>query len=648
VPDLPSDQSEPKANDRRESLGKEPYGEAQPEGIDRRTLLKQGLIAGGLLATGGGAAAALSGCGASGTGATVASDPDPLRRASRVVRPPGSPEPPNVLVVMVDQMRTSPHWIPNARVLPADLPNLTRLSRESVCFESHYTASNDCSPARSTLLTGLYTHQTGCMITGGSTLARGFPTWGTLLREQGYNTYWYGKWHLTHGDNKWHVPHHAHALEPYGFTGGTYPSPDGGPGQGTTVDPYVVDQFAEWFALEGEAEPWCTTVSLVNPHDIAWWYKWTNKVPPEWESPQVTLRLPPNFETSEQVLQGKPRLQVSLQDTAAVSFGPIPYEGPNVTEAWLPFLDLYAMLQRKVDRQVGRVLRILESNPRVAAKTVVVFTSDHGEYGASHGMRGKGASAYEEAIRVPLLVKDPRGVLTKAIRVPRRQLTSSVDVAPLLLTIATGSDRWRREPFYEHLAGRADLARLLADPRVPGRPYILHATDEIVTEYAIETYASDAPLHVTAIRTPTAKFASYANWSPGSVKPITSGEENELYDLTTRSGRLELENLTGSSPLEGEMRALLDKAVREELRRPLPASLKAASKVGFDDYGNTARKAALKSTKRRHERAEREASPPDWNAYNEFVLHTRGSFWRPPFVPGYRLRRKPFHRPRGR
>jgi arylsulfatase A-like enzyme len=476
------------------------------------------------------------------------------------------------------------------------------------------------------------------MITGGSTLSREFPTWGTLMREQGYKTFWYGKWHLTHGDNHWRAPRDEDVLEPYGFSGGTYPSPDGAPGQGTRVDPYVVDQFAEWFAAEGRAEPWCTTVSLVNPHDIAWWYKWTNKVPPEWEAPAVTPSLPPNFETSEMVLQHKPRLQVSLQDTAAVSFGPMPYEGPNVVEAWLPFLDLYAKLQRYVDSQVGRILRILESNSRVAAKTVIVFTSDHGEYGGSHGLRGKGAGAYEEAIRVPLIVKDPRGMLTKAVRVPRRKLTSSVDLAPLLLTIASGSDHWRREPYYEHLAGRADLARMLADPRAPGRPYILHATDEIVTEYAIETYASDAPLHVTAIRTPTAKFASYANWAPGSIEPTTAGEEAELYDLTTHPGRLEIDNLTGRSPLEGKMRALLDRAVQEELRRPLPANLRRASRRGFDDYGNTARKAALKMTRKRRARAEREESMPDWSAYNEFALRTSGSFWRAPLNPGWRPR----------
>ncbi len=116
------------------------------------------------------------------------------------------------------------------------------------------------------------------------------------------------------------------------------------------------------------------------------------------------------------------------------------------------------------------MLDALASRPQVAANTVIVFTSDHGEYGASHGLRGKGAGVYEEAIRVPLIVKDPRGTLTSAPELPRTQLTSSVDVAPLLLTIASGSDDWRTEPRYAHLARRADLAR---DPRRPGRARVV-------------------------------------------------------------------------------------------------------------------------------------------------------------------------------
>ena len=105
-------------------------------------------------------------------------------------------------MILVDQLRF-PQWTTGASVGSGLPPNLDRLRRGAVTFARHYTASNDCTPARATLLTGLHTHQTGCMITGGSTLDHGFPTWGTMLREHGYDTRWYGKWHLTHHDNRW-------------------------------------------------------------------------------------------------------------------------------------------------------------------------------------------------------------------------------------------------------------------------------------------------------------------------------------------------------------------------------------------------------------------------------------------------------------
>ncbi len=119
------------------------------------------------------------------------------------------------------------------------------------------------------------------MITGGSTLDPGFPTWGTMLREHGYHTRWYGKWHLTHHDGNWGRARGERALARYGFAGGTFPSPNGAPGQGWQLDGHIAKQFAKWFKHERRAEPWCTTVSFVNPHDIAWWYVWSNRVAPE-------------------------------------------------------------------------------------------------------------------------------------------------------------------------------------------------------------------------------------------------------------------------------------------------------------------------------------------------------------------------------
>ena len=568
-------------------------------------MIKRGLIAGGLLAGGGAIARVLTDDGD--REAPPATAPAP---ALAHTTPKGRSEKPNILVIVVDQLRF-PQWFspnPGGIGLP---PNLARLSQGAVSFARHYTASNDCSPSRSAMLTGLYTHQTGCMITGGSTLDPGFPTWGTMLREHGYATRWLGKWHLTHGDNHWTELTGERALERYGFDGGVFPSPDGAPGQGWRVDGHIARRFADWFAAEGGSEPWCTTVSFVNPHDIAWWYKWTDRVPAETTAERTVQRLPPNYETPELLLERhKPRLQRSFQETAAASFGPVPFSGPEATEKWLSFLDLYNKIQLEVDRHIGQVMRTLESNPEVAANTVIVFTSDHGEYGASHGLRGKGASAYEESTRVPLLVKDPRGKLTTAPETPRTQLSSSVDLAPLLLTIGIGSDEWRTDPHYSHLAGRLDLAAVLADPGAPGRDYILHATDETVTEFAIEPYAADAPLHIVALRTPQAKFATYSNWPYEGITPKTEGQETELYDYSTHSGRLELHNSAGESPLEEALRAEYERAFVEELREPLPTRLVAAHARGFADYFSTARESSVKAAARRKRRSEREAEGP--------------------------------------
>ena len=565
-------------------------GDSGSRRLDRRTLLKGALAAGGALAGGG----VLADLGKASAGAFP-------RLASRTQSPP------NILVVLVDQLR-APQWFQTGSLASTLMPNLARLGSGGVSFAGHYTAANDCTPARGALLTGLYSHQTGCLVTGGSTLAPQFPTWGTMLREHGYATAYFGKWHLTSHDNKW-TARNAGALGRYGFSGGTYPSPDGGPGEGWRADPAIAAQFRAWYAKTPSNRPWCTTVSFVNPHDIAWWYRWTNQTKTEHSAPSLVHALPRNFETPAQLIaRGKPRLQLSLQQTAATGFGPVSYGGSQALRSWLPFADLYLMLIREVDKQIGSVMATLASRPQIAANTVVVFTSDHGEYGGSHGLRGKGAGVYDEGIRVPLIVNDHRGLLNAAPAQARTGLTSSVDVAPLLLTIATGSNAWRADSHYSQLAGRHDLGRMLTDPAAPGRAMVLHATDEIVSEFAIEPYAVSAPLHVVAIRTPRAKYALYSNWKPNSDTVQPSGQERELYDYSSQEGVLEIANLAGKhSKLEPALDAQLAAAVSNELRQPLPPRLRAAQADGYADYYTTAKKTALVAAKQRRKLEETES-----------------------------------------
>jgi hypothetical protein len=199
-----------------------------------------------------------------------------------------------------------------------------------------------------------------------------------------------------------------------------------------------------------------------------------------------------------------------------------------------------------------------------------------------------------------------------------------VDVAPLLLTIASGSNAWRSERRYAHIADRLDLARILSDPAAPGRPYVLHATDEIVTEFAIEPYAANAPLHIVALRTPNAKYATYSDWPDEGIVPLAAGQERELYDYRTSAGRLELDNSAGGgNPREAQLQALLQRAYTEELRRPLPAQLGAARERGFIDYFTVATRAAVRATEHRAEREalELKASVTDQSPHSPHSPH---------------------------
>jgi arylsulfatase A-like enzyme len=523
--------------------------------------------------------------------------------AQDVATPISDDRRPNILVILVDEMRDW-QWFPDQPALNDAFPNLARLQSGAVRFGRHYTCSNMCTPARGALLTGLYSHQTGLVLTQGGNVddLRGpglindegaatpgatpdaeaeppypaldprFPTWGSLLREQGYETYWWGKWHLNDASCD---------MEQYGFAGGTCPSPNGGPGGGMVEDPNIADQAIEWLANQGDQGPWCTTVSFVNPHDIQWYPRWTRTMEGQNDPPSIFDDLPPNYETgADLAAQRKPRLQLAALMGLIQVFGEVPHRGPNFERGWIKMLDLYHQLHGYLDREIGRVLDALEARPEVAENTIIVFTSDHGEYCGSHGLRGKGAGIYEEGIRVPLWITDPTGRFAGQPELTRDQLTASVDLAPMLLTLASGGNDWREQPAYAHLADRLDLTALLKDAGAPGRPYVLHTTDEDGYEYGprLFPFLEDAPFHVLGLITEDAKLGVYTDWAEDSDAILPDGQEFEFYDYSTEDGRLELVNTAGSeNPRFTELyQVLMTEAVPNELRAPLPDALETA------------------------------------------------------------------------
>lgn len=551
-----------------------------------------------------------------------------FERAASASTPTGRP--PNIVLILVDEMRF-PSAFPAGVSTPDEflrrfMPNAYELWRHGVKFEGYYSSGNACSPARATIATGLYPHQQWLLATrttSGPSLQPGFPTYGKLLRALGYQTPYFGKWHLSNPPADGSLNGY---LENYGFQGFTTPDPTGLNGEGAAKDgPVIADAAVSWLQnSSAAAQPFCLTVSFVNPHDKQFF--WAGSEGDHYEqlfkhqplkpfvddyvsvagedSPPSLLypAVPPNWEAAaELTAHGKPITQQVVRSFQEAVWGgasddfapaftasagtnpggfsvePSPLHPNQLAVAIAPYRywkrgsDMYTLVQQMVDEQIGKVVAAVPNDQ--LANTVFVFASDHGEYAGAHGLlSGKLGTAYEEAIHIPLVVVDPSGRFTRQVGTPRRQLASSVDLAPMLVTLGNrGSTSWITGDYRRIYGERLNLVKLLANPHAAGRDHVLFATDEIFP--AAMNYAH-APTHVLAVRTREAKLVTYSHWAPLSTRVIPQSIKLEYYDYTTAAGRAE----TRSYPHDPRAKALASRLfaqyVPRQMEAPLPSSLR--------------------------------------------------------------------------
>jgi arylsulfatase A-like enzyme len=572
-----------------------------------------------------------------------------------------SPKPPNILFILVDEMRF-PKVFPAGITTPDQflqtfMPNTYKLWLNGVKFANHHTAASACTPARGVLISGLYSQQSWCVLTILDTptsqialqppLNPAFPTYGKLLRQAGYRTPYIGKWHVS-------IPRaNEGRLEEYGFDGRTFPDPTGVNLQGTfgddTTDPSlpyfndadIANQAFDWLSKSQiNDDPWCLTVGFVNPHDKEFFpagtefqtftdlftnptinpqmlqqhnnystsecgvaVPWAQNVlqsPPNFGYPTV----PPNWESLDH-LQTKPKFQtVSHQFTALVwggvtdnptqtSFSIVPYPTPTLQwgigtapfSYWQRSLDSYTQILQLLDKNIGKVVDAMP--PEVAQNTVIIFTSDHGDYASAHGLvSGKTSTFYDEAVRVPLIVTDPSGRFTGDTDIVRNQLTSSADFLPLIVSLGyNGSQKWMKGDLAQLYKGRHDMVPMLRSAKAPGRQYVLFATDETISSYY---NFLDAANHIVGIRTKDGKLGVYAKWQNGTTNIVFDNTlELEFYDYATPGGVAETDNRPNDPRAKGLFNRLVHDLIPHELQAPLPSSLQgfqAASKVRLLAY----------------------------------------------------------------
>jgi arylsulfatase A-like enzyme len=375
-------------------------------------------------------------------------------------------ERPNILFITMDQLRSFAD-IPEK--LP--LPSLRKLQRESRTFSNYYVHQAPCGPSRSTFYTGQHIQKTGMYTNptvefgeyspGRSVELRvGFPTLGTMLREQGYYTAYKGKWHLSVinqkiGTDKF--PNATKALEPYGFSDYNF---DGehtgltwaGFGHDGVTAAESIDLLERFAAGGTGGKRWFLAVNFVNPHDIMFFDTRGQGAQlfgmPLLGAPGDTLYekdwrfdLPRSYRADD--LSTKPAVQRPLRP---------------LTESQLrTYQNYYFNCIRDVDQHVGSVLDAV-TRLGFAHNTVVVVTADHGELAGAHGgMLGKGASIYKENLRVPLMVRHPDVHRDGAASA----LVGSIDLVPTLLAFAGLSDMERAQR-YADLHG-VDVSAVVAD-----------------------------------------------------------------------------------------------------------------------------------------------------------------------------------------
>ncbi len=575
---------------------------------------------------------------------------------------------PNILVIKVDQLRF-PTVFPAGINSTGDflrryMPNLHQLWQSGVKFANHYTAACACTPARGTMITGLYSQQSwlvqtilakpGVQLSLQPWLNPAFPTYGKFLRQLGYQTPYIGKWHVSI------PPQNTPRLDAYGFDGLTFPDPTGSNLQGAYGDysnsqyPYrndadIANQGAQWLQQHGTAAaPWCLTVSLINPHDKEFFWAGTEfqtyselfsaqtapllkpftlysttQNPPVVPWSENALKspgqygyasVPPNWETGAQIAARKPSTQAYSRlfqelvwggvtdDPAQQNFTiaqyppsgytPIPVPSPYAAYGigvapfsyWQRSLDSYTQIMQVADGAIGQILQAVAALPSsVLNNTIIVFTSDHGDYAGAHGfLSGKVGALYDEAYHVPLIVVDPSGRHTGDVDVLRQGLTSSVDLLPLLVSIGYGGRSWLTGNLGQIYGERHDLLAMLRSAQAPGRQYVLLATDEAVPSYY---NFNDSPTHLVGVRTQGLKLGVYANWQRGTAQIADDSTlETEFYDYATPAGQAELDNLQHDQRIPALKQALLTDIIPNVLRAPLPGLLGAAQIVSRDAY----------------------------------------------------------------
>ena len=403
-----------------------------------------------------------------------------------------APRRPNIIFILSDDHAYQAISAYGSRL--AETPNIDRIAREGAIFTRAMVTNSICGPSRASLLTGKYSHKNGYTVN-----ERKFntdqPVFPAMLRENGYETAWIGKWHLGN--------------LPKGFDffrilngQGEYYNPDLiGARDTTRMQGYVTDIITRltesWLDGRDTSKPFCLIVGEKATHR-----EWLPDIQDLGAFDDKDIPLPADFHDLYEGRRAAAVQDMTIDKTMLLKEDlkvHADYEHSGIYNRFTPeqkkafydyyenkvsrefdqrkdtgeallrwkyqrYLKDYLSVARSLDRNIGLLLRYLDEKG-LAGNTVVIYASDQGFYLGEHGWFDK-RWIYEESLRTPFVMRYP-GVIRPGSTISA--ITLNIDWGPTLLDIAgirtpadmqgvsflplldgRGASGWRKAMYYHY------------------------------------------------------------------------------------------------------------------------------------------------------------------------------------------------------
>jgi arylsulfatase A-like enzyme len=420
---------------------------------------------------------------------------------------PNRAQRPNVIYVLTDQWRSDAFGYAGNKVVKT--PNIDSFSSEAIIFRNAVSVCPVCTPYRASLMTGKYPTSTG-MFLNDLYLPEKELCMAEIYKSAGYQTAYYGKWHLD------------------------------GHGRINNVQPYRRQGFDYWKALECSHDYNNMPYYENNDPEIKYWKKYSPFAIAE-DAGDYLEELSKNndpfllfisFESPHFPHLTAPEEYKMLYPPSELTFD------KNVTEDKFPGirkeLQGYYAHCTATDKAFGLLIEKIKKYG-LYDNSIIIFTSDHGEMMGSHGIRPtEKQMAWNESVRIPFLIRYPGIHANKGsdIFTP----LNTPDILPTMLSLSGIK--------IPHCIEGEDLSPLI---RNPGKQ-----KDRAALFMSVSPFA----------RTPFTEYRGIRTIQYTYVE--TPGEATMLFDNTADPGQMN--NLAGnpeSKKLQDKMSGLLQKKLKE-------------------------------------------------------------------------------------